>query len=57
MDDKQKQFDELVKVLIALGENKDELAYWQTIFEFLDEKDKDDMLTMFQNEKEELDKK
>ncbi len=56
MDDKQKQFDELVKDLIALGEDKDELAYWQSIFEFLTENDKDGMLLMLQNEKEELSK-
>jgi hypothetical protein len=56
MDEKQKQFDELVKDLTALGEDKDELAYWQTIFEFLTETDKDDMLTILKNEKEELSK-
>jgi len=54
MDDKQKQFEELIKELVALGEDKDELTYWQSIFEFLDEKDKDDMLEMLKNEKDEL---
>lgn len=54
MSDKKKILNELIEKLLGHGEDKDELDMWHKIFDCLNQKQQEKLISILQKELEEL---
>jgi hypothetical protein len=54
--DKKEKLNELVKKLVEAGDDREELGYWQTIFDDLNEIQQSQLLLILEKEWETLEK-
>ena len=52
----QSEFDELIKKLSALGENRDELELWSKIFQDMDPSEQSSLIANLQTELQQLER-
>ncbi|KKT41047.1 MAG: hypothetical protein UW30_C0013G0016 [Candidatus Giovannonibacteria bacterium GW2011_GWA2_44_13b] len=57
MDLSKERFEKVILRLIELGEDKEELEFWRSIFDKLSETKKEKLISNLEKEKETLEKK